>query len=186
MTLLVSKEKRDKLVDTMDWRDVRFCHEYLLDQNSFEASKRAGYEESEALNEANRLMNNPDALLLINSLAASGGVHLKMNKEDEINEEINIDKTFIIERLARIADYNSQTIKDEHMTRSGDRIIKDKMRDPNSALKALELLGKTKAMFVDKKEVDVGNDMAQLIREARERAGIMQSCREDMNTIEHE
>lgn len=175
MTLIISEEKRNVIIDSMDWRDVRFCHEYLLDQNPFEAAKRAGWKEDIAMDHANRLMNNPDALLLIQSLAGAAGVKLQMDQEDDVDEVMDVDKSFIMSRLARIADYNSQTIKVEFMTKSGDKITKDQMRDPGAAIKALELLGKTKAMFVDKKEIEVGKDMATLIREARERAGIAQA-----------
>ena len=174
MTLIISEQKRNELVDSMEWRDVRFCHEYLLDQNAFEAAKRAGWKEEEAMSQSTRLMNTPNALMLMQSLAGAQGVRLQMDQEDDIDDDMEVDKTFIISRLARIADYNSQTVKKQSLDKSGNVVIEDKMRDPSAAIKALELLGKTKAMFIDKKEVDVGKDMAVLIREARARAGIMQ------------
>lgn len=171
------EDRKNELIDRMDWKDVRFCHEYLLDQNPFESAKRAGYAEKngEAHNAAARLMEDPNAVYLIHSLAGAQGIKLEMDQEDDVEEERDVDKNFIITRLARIADFNSQTIKEEFFTKSGDVISKVKMRDPSAAIKALELLGKTKAMFIDKKEVEVGKDMAELIREARERAGIMQA-----------
>lgn len=169
------EDRKNELIDRMEWKEVRFCHEYLLDQNPFEAAKRAGWSEEEAHDNSQRLMDDANAIYLIHSLAGAQNIKLEMDQEDDVEEERDVDKNFIITRLARIADFNSQTIKEEFFTKSGDVISKVKMRDPSAAIKALELLGKTKAMFIDKKEVDVGKDMAELIREARERAGIMQA-----------
>lgn len=169
------EDRKNELIDRMEWKEVRFCHEYLLDQNPFEAAKRAGWGEEQAHDESTRLMDDPNAIFLIHSLAGAQGIKLEMDQEDDVEEERDVDKNFIISRLARIADFNSQTIKEEFFTKSGDVISKVKMRDPSAAIKALELLGKTKAMFIEKKEVEVGKDMAELIREARERAGIMQA-----------
>lgn len=169
------EDRKNELIDRMEWKEVRFCHEYLLDQNPFEAAKRAGWSEEDAHSNSQRLMDDANAIYLIHSLAGAQNIKLEMDQEDDVDEERDVDKNFIITRLARIADFNSQTIKEEFFTKSGDVISKVKMRDPSAAIKALELLGKTKAMFIDKKEVDVGKDMADLIREARERAGIMQA-----------
>jgi hypothetical protein len=169
------EDRKNELIDRMEWKEVRFCHEYLVDQNPFEAAKRAGWSEEEAYDNSTRLMNDANAIYLIHSLAAAQNIKLGLiDNIDNINEERDVDKNFIITRLARIADFNSQTIKEEFFTKSGDVISKTKMRDPSAAIKALELLGKTKAMFIEKKEIDVGKDMCDLIREARERAGIMQ------------
>ena len=169
------EDRKNELIDRMEWKEVRFCHEYLLDQNPFEAAKRAGWSEEEAHANSVRLMDDANAIYLIHSLAGAQNIKLEMDQEDDVDEERDVDKNFIITRLARIADFNSQTIKEEFFTKSGDVISKVKMWDPSAAIKALELLGKTKAMFIDKKEVEVGKDMAELIREARERAGIMQA-----------
>ena len=183
MSVIISEEKKNELIDRMEWKDVRFCHEYLLDQNEFEAAKRAGWSEEQAMDEARRLMNDPNAIFLLHALAGAQGVKLDMDAEDDVEEDRKVDKKFVLTRLARIADFCSQTIKEEFFTKSGDVIAKVKMRDPSAAIKALELLGKTEAMFIDKKEIAVDKNMAELIREARVRAGIMQPTNEEEKRI---
>lgn len=172
--VILTPDQKDSLVDRLEWKETRFCHEYLLDQNEFEAAKRAGYKEEEAVAIGRKLLNNTQILMLITTLAGEQGISLKMHQEDDVVEPKEVDTDFIITRLARLADYNSQTIKTQMITKSGNVIVTDKMRDGPTAIKALELLGKTKGMFKEKIEHSVDKDMATLIREARARVGIVQ------------
>lgn len=170
--VILSEGQKDALVDRLEWKEVRFCHEFLIDQDEFEAAKRAGFDEEIAHDKSRALLKNTQVLMLISTLAGEKGIMLKMAQEDDIAEETEIDTNWIMVRLAKLADYNCQVIKEETITKSGSVITRRKMRDPQNALKALELLGKTKGLYKDKVEHTVDKDLATEIRKARERAGL--------------
>ena len=120
-------------------KQAAFCREYVLDFNSAGAARRAGYSD------------NPDSCktegcrLLTNAYIRSEIDRILKAREDAQREEI---RARVLEELAKIAmdDINgSDAMRDKE-----GNILGVNRKD---RLKALELLGKYSALFVDKVEL---------------------------------
>lgn len=116
-----------------------FCREYVIDFNSAAAARRAGYSDNQdsCKTEGCRLLTNVYIRAEIDRILKE--------REDANREEI---RARVLEELAKIA-------MDDM---AGSDAIKDKEGNPigvsrKDRLKALELLGKYSALFVDKVEL---------------------------------
>jgi phage terminase small subunit len=116
-----------------------FIKEYMKDMNGTQAAIRAGYSEKGAKVQACNLLKRPDVQEELRKLF------------DKLNAEMSIDENYIIREL------NSNHMRGKEL---------DKISESN---KALELMGKSLAMFTDRLKVDSG-DLAAAIEEARIRA----------------
>lgn len=100
-----------------------FIKEYLIDQNATEAAKRAGYSEKTAYSQGHDLLKNPEIKEAIQS---------ELNKTHD-KLEITVER-----------------IQDELAKMAFGKVSKDSILCNRDKTKALELLGKNKAMFTDK------------------------------------
>ena len=118
-------------------KQIAFCKEYCLDFNGSAAAIRSGYSETSSRQIASELLTKPNIRSEIDRILRA--------REDAQREEI---RARVLEELAKIA-------MDDV---SGSDAIKDKEGNPigvnrKDRLKALELLGKYSALFVDKVEL---------------------------------
>lgn len=123
-----------------------FCSQYCIDFNGSAAAIRAGYSETSSRQIASELLTKPNIRSRIDSILKA--------REDAQREEI---RARVLEELGKIAM--------DDMT--GSDTIRDKEGNPigvsrKDRLKALELLGKYSALFVDK--IEVKNDGPVLIK----------------------
>lgn len=144
-------------VESMTDKQKFFCIEYIIDMNGAQAAIRAGYSENAAKEIASENLTKPNIQLVIRAL---------MKKREE-RTEITQDR--VLEELAKIAfsDLNNfveygpsgVTLKDSS-TVDGTMVAevgqskfgkKIKLHDK---MKALELLGRHLAMFVDRQQVE--------------------------------
>jgi len=118
-------------------KQIAFCKEYCLDFNGSAAAIRSGYSETSSRQIASELLTKPNIRSEIDRILKA--------REDAQREEI---RARVLEELAKIA-------MDDV---SGSDAIRDKEGNPigvnrKDRLKALELLGKYSALFVDKVEL---------------------------------
>jgi phage terminase small subunit len=117
-----------------------FVAEYLIDLNGTQAAIRAGYSAKTAYSIAEEILRKPE---IVDAIQAG---------MDRRAKKINLTGEDILANIARLA----QKAED--------------MDDTSNALRANELLGKHLKLFTDKIEIDVGGELAQRIKEARERS----------------
>ena len=135
----VKTDEGEEIGDTLTDKQRAFCIEYPKDFNGTQAAIRAGYSDNpdSARNEGARLLAKACIRAEIDRILRA--------REDAQREEI---RARVLEELAKIA-------MDDV---SGSDAIKDKEGNPigvnrKDRLKALELLGKYSALFVDKVEL---------------------------------
>ena len=133
-----------------------FCREYLKDFNGTQACIRAGYSKNSANVQASRLLANDNIQKYIKEISEG----LKRNDIMDIIE--------VQQRLTAMA--RGQITEDVVVVEgSGDgcsdsRIIQKKV-SAKDQVKALELLGKANGLFVDKVDMSVKNENAELVRD---------------------
>lgn len=125
-----------------------FCLEYLKDRNGTQAAIRAGYSKHTANEQSAQLL----AKLSIKEFLAS-----KMQKQEE---KLEITAEYILAGIKRMAEVcgKTVTVPEDEIKNIPSREIPV---DASAALKALELLGKNKKLFVDK--VEHSGDIAPVI-----------------------
>ena len=111
-------------------KEYNFCNEYLTDFNAYRALMAAGYTENTAKKKAKVVKERPQVQAFLDHL----------QKERSKRTRINHDE--VLYRLDKIARKAEQ---DE---------------DFGPAIRALELMGKTLAMFTDKSTIHVENPFA--------------------------
>lgn len=119
----------------------RFVDEYLIDLNATQAAKRAGYKETSAYSQGQRLLKHDEIKSLIREKMAE-------REEDTIAsaDEVMRYLTSVIRGKSR----SHVLAKDEL---GAERII-EKPPDEKERLKAAELMGKRHQLFTDKVKVD--------------------------------
>jgi len=107
----------------IDLKKTKFVSEYLNNGgNATDAAKKEGYSKKTAHVQGPRLLGN----VVVKEMLEK--------KRESITEAVDISTTYVLKGLKRVA----------------DRCLTEDNFDPSGANKALELLGKTKAMFTDK------------------------------------
>ncbi len=116
-------------------RQARFVEEYLLDLNATAAAKRAGYSERTAYAQGQRLLKQVEIAAAIKKA------------QDARSERTKIDQDWVIERLVGVyeASMEARPVCDKNGEEKGFTF------NPTAANRALELIGKHKGMFIDRK-----------------------------------
>jgi phage terminase small subunit len=126
----------------------RFVDEYLIDLNATQAAKRAGYKESSAYSQGQRLLKHDEIKSLIREKMAK-------REEDTIAsaDEVMRYLTAVIRGQSR-----SHVLARNDL---GAEYILEKPPDEKERLKAAELMGKRHQLFTDK--VKVGGNVPVMI-----------------------
>ena len=116
-------------------KQARFVEEYLLDLNATQAAIRAGYSAKTAEVQGSRLLGNA-------KIAAA----VKKAQEAR-SERTRIDQDWVIERLVGVyeASMEARPVCDKNGEEKGFTF------NPTAANRALEVSGKHKGMFIDRK-----------------------------------
>ena len=123
-------------------KQLRFCSEYVIDSNATQAATRAGYSARSAATTGSRTLQIVEVQAEIARLTA------------QIAEAAIWDATEIARRLGVIAEHCGTPIDVTRVDEvTGEEVVID-VEIPNAAAanRALELLGKYRAMFADKVE----------------------------------
>lgn len=139
---------------------LRFCHEYMIDNNATQAAIRAGYAAKSARGTGTRLLKDQRIMAILNNL------------REEMSRRLKIDADRVLLELARVAFVDPSKIM--RKTSRGisiaqtDKLSEDERRciselseterggircKLNDKLRALELIGKHLGMFVDRHEL---------------------------------
>lgn len=161
--------------DQLNARQRAFVAAYVIDKNATQAAIKAGYSKRSAAELASRLLRN------VKIKSAIDDFYEKATAASQITVE------YILDGLKEVAD-RCMTRKPV-MVREGREMVQatELIDDPNNpgqkievgvwsfdsqgANRALELLGKYKKMFTDKVELEMIDNLAEKIKEARLRFG---------------
>lgn len=133
-----------------------FCLEYLKDFNATQAAIRAGYSEKTARQQAQRMLTKVDIQVFIKEI--SGKIEKKKIMDiQEIQERLS--------EIARGESYEDVVIVENVGDFSSEARVIEKRVAGKEQVKALELLGKANAMFVEKVDASVTNDNQRLLME---------------------
>lgn len=115
-----------------------FCGEYIIDKNGTQAAIRAGYSKKTAKEQATRLLTKVYVQRYLSSLIS------KQSKRTEITAD------FVLNSLRNIAQkcQQNEPVRDSRGRETGQYKF-----DSAGANRAVELLGKHLALFVDRKEI---------------------------------
>ena len=129
-------------------RHELFCLEYLNDMNATQAAVRAGYRQGNGARVMGyRLLNRPDVRERINELMA------------ERAERCEVDADYVLRALKRAAETCLQLVPKY----GGDgEVLALVPANATAGLKALELLGRHLAMFVDRTQ-QTTDDVIELV-----------------------
>ncbi len=116
-------------------KQARFVEEYLLDLNATAAAKRAGYSERTAYAQGQRLLKHVEIAAAI------------QKAQEARSERTKIDQDWVIERLVGV--YEASMGARPVCGKNGEE--KGFTFNPTAANRALELIGKHKGMFIDRK-----------------------------------
>ena len=116
-------------------KQARFVEEYLIDLNATAAAKRAGYSERTAYAQGQRLLKNVEIAAAI------------QKAQEARSERTRIDQDWVIDRLVGVyeASMEARPVCDKNGEEKGFTF------NPTAANRALELIGKHKGMFIDRK-----------------------------------
>lgn len=136
-------------------KQIKFCYEYLKDFNGTKAAIRAGYAKNSANEQAARMLAKDSIQSFIKELNG------KIEKKDIM------DIQEIQERLTSMA--RGETSEEVVVTENvGDftsvaKVLSKKV-SAKEQVKALELLGKANALFVDKVDASIKNENQELLK----------------------
>ena len=136
-------------------KQIKFCYEYLKDFNGTKAAIRAGYAKNSANEQAARMLAKDSIQSFIKELNG------KIEKKDIM------DIQEIQERLTSMA--RGETTEEVVVTENvGDftsvaKVLSKKV-SAKEQVKALELLGKANALFVDKVDASIKNENQELLK----------------------
>lgn len=119
-----------------------FADHYLVELNATEAAKKAGYSEKTAYSQGCRLLKDVDVRAYIDP------------RQQKISDELEIDAKWVLNKLVTVVERSLQAepvmkwdYNERKLMETGDYTF-----DSGGANKALELIGKTKSMFIEKVE----------------------------------
>lgn len=153
-------------------RQAMFCREYIVDFNATAAAKRAGYSVKTAYSQGHDLLKHPEVQKRIKKLMKKREEKVSITAEMVVEELAKIatlqevdfyNKDGSVKRATELSDAQRSALKSYHVRSIRDGKKKDgspKYRDVpvftvHSKDRALELLGKHFALFVDVKKVDL-------------------------------
>jgi len=138
-------------------RRLRFASEYAVDLNGPRAALAAGYAKAGAATRASKLLALPDVRAEVDRLL------------EERRKRLETDADQIVSDLRTVASTCMQKVP---IYGPGGEIVAYKLASSSGANRALELLGKTLGMFVDRREVDTTSDIVLRWQEPVSRADI--------------
>lgn len=158
------REENNNLSDMQD----RFCHEYIKDLNGTQAAIRAGYQEKSAKTSAARLLSYDNVCRKIRQLV------------EERNHRVKVDADTVLVELLKIAKSDIRKLFDENGVLKNPKDFPDDMAGSVASMvveetwegygeqrqmtgylrkvklwdkpRALELLGRHLALFIDRSE----------------------------------
>lgn len=161
-------------------KQEKFCLEYLKDLNGSQAAIRAGYSEKASRAIASELLTFPNVMARVKEL------------RDRMHKKLELTNEWVLERLMRIADADMRKVarwnesgvrfkSSEELTDDEAYTIEEVSETTNehggslklkqsSKAKALELLGRSLAMFTDKMEHTVDEALASRLDSALKNA----------------
>lgn len=162
----------------------QLCHEYLIDYNGQAAGVRAGYKKTNARAQVSALLTKPDISVRLAYLATQRNKKATKTTDDierELEKVAFSDPKNVVEwdkdgatlkGSDELDSEHSAAIESIEFTErklgkdDGDvTLVKTKIKHHNK-LRALELLGKNKGMFVEKVEVGVSDDFTNALADA--------------------
>ncbi len=122
-------------------KQARFVEEYLVDLNATQAAVRAGYSKKTAEQQGARLFRNVKVAAAIREA------------QEARSERTKIDQDWVIKRLVGVyeASMEARPVLDKNGEEKGFTF------NPTAANRALELIGKHKGMFIDRKLIGLKN-----------------------------
>ena len=128
-------------------KQEQFAREYLLDLNATQAAIRAGYSPKTAYSMGQRLLKNVEI---------QSAVQCAM---DERSKRTEVDADYVLTNLLEIVERCMQRAPVMH---KGQQVVDEEGNsvwcfDGKNAIRALELLGKHKGMWIEKQEVTGAN-----------------------------
>ena len=116
-------------------KQARFVEEYLIDLNATQAAIRAGYSPKTAEVQGSRLLGNVKVAAAV------------QKAQEARSERTKINQDWVIERLVGVyeASMGARPVCDKNGEEKGFTF------NPTAANRALELIGKHKGMFIDRK-----------------------------------
>lgn len=154
---IANDEEVKAAIESMTEKQKAFCLEYLVDLNGAQAAIRAGYSEKAAKEIASENLTKTNIKLVINALM----------KEREKRTEVTQDRVLL--ELAKIAfadlndfvEYGPGGVKLKDSSTVDGTIVAEVSQSKHvkkiklhDKMKALELLGRHLAMFVDRQQVE--------------------------------
>lgn len=124
-------------------KQERFAREYLLDLNATQAAIRAGYSTKTAYSMGQRLLKNVEVQKAVQSAM------------DERSKRTEVNADYVLTNLLEIVERCMQRAPVLH---KGEQVVDEEGNsvwcfDGKNAIRALELLGKHKGMWVEKQEL---------------------------------
>lgn len=155
-------------------RQKRFISEYLIDKCGEKAAIRAGFSPKSARSQASVLLSNPNISKQINEKLEKKCIEAEITAEFILSSLKDVAERCMVARAVMYFDkvdkeYKQKTAIKENPTTGELEEVGVYEFDSAGANKALELLGKYRKLFTDKIEVDVTDNLAQRMAEARER-----------------
>lgn len=148
---------KDLLNNKLTDKQIAFCLEYLKDYNATQAAIRVGYSKKSARQQAQRMLTKDDINKYIKEL------------QTKVENEKIMNIKEIQERLTLIARGDAEedvVIVENTGGYSSEARVLQKKVSAKEQVKALELLGKANALFVDtvKSDVNIENRSSQFDR----------------------
>lgn len=128
---------------TLTPKQERFVNEYMIDLNGTQAAIRAGYSTQTAQEQGSRLLSN----VMVASVIAE--------RQAELAAKAAVTQEYVLTSLKDVVSkaMQAEPVFDKFGNPTGEFVF-----DSKGAVAALQLLGKHRGMFVDKKEILLTNN----------------------------
>ena len=168
----IDVEIGDKIVKMLP-KHIRFCDEYLIDLNGKQAAIRAGYAPNNAEVTASKLLTNVKVRAYIDYQTALIHRRLGVSAERIVNELakiafvdptelLNIDAGTMHGHASKADRAVIQSVKVKTIPTDNGDIVEREIRLYDK-VKALELLGKREAMWIDRREDKIDQEITVVL-----------------------